>query len=37
MKEIRCSKKSTCRQFLDLSTTDVPCKMFVPCWPDFDF
>ena len=37
MKEIRCSKKSTCRQFLDLSATDVPCKMFVPCWPDFDF
>ena len=29
MKEIRCSKKSTCRQFLDLSATDVPCKMFV--------
>ena len=37
MKEIRCSKKSTCRQFLDLSATDLPCKMFVPCWPDFDF
>ena len=37
MKEIRCSKKSTCRQFLDLSAIDVPCKMFVPCWPDFDF
>ena len=37
MEEIRCSKKSTCRQFLDLSATDVPCKMFVPCWPDFDF